>query len=178
MKINIGQYPVKRWYHRLLGLEPQRKEKIRIDSWDTYNVDTTLSLIITPLLKDYIKSHNGSPMVDDEDVPFVHRKIAAPALSEKDLESGSVDANYHKRWEWVLKEMLFAFESINRDWEEDFATGTIDLVLKKLPDSDHLYSDEGPNHTYIMDEEGRKACEKRIQNGFRLFGKYYNNLWS
>ena len=178
MKINIGEYPVKRWYHKLLGLEPQRKEKIRIDSWDTHNVDATLSLIIAPLLKEYINNHNGSPNVDDEDVPFAFRRIAAPALSEKDLENGNVDENYHKRWEWVLKEMLFAFESSNRDWEEDFASGTIDLVLKTLPNSDLLYSDEGPNHTYKVDEEGRKACEKRIKNGFRLFGKYYNNLWS
>jgi hypothetical protein len=36
---------------------------------------------------------------------------------------------------------------------------------------------DGPNHTKVYDWEGRKAYEARIQNGFRLFGKYYQNLW-
>jgi hypothetical protein len=35
----------------------------------------------------------------------------------------------------------------------------------------------GPNDTKVYDWEGRKAYEARIQNGFRLFGKYYQNLW-
>jgi hypothetical protein len=36
---------------------------------------------------------------------------------------------------------------------------------------------EGPNNTYKCDYEGIKVVETRIQNGFRLFGKYYQNLW-
>ena len=36
---------------------------------------------------------------------------------------------------------------------------------------------KGPNDTYVWDEEGMKEYEKRIQNGFRLFGRYYQNLW-
>ena len=36
---------------------------------------------------------------------------------------------------------------------------------------------EGPNHTRVYDWEGRKAYQERISNGFRLFGKYYENLW-
>jgi hypothetical protein len=35
----------------------------------------------------------------------------------------------------------------------------------------------GPNDTYKCDYEGMKQVEERIQNGFRLFGKYYQNLW-
>ena len=27
------------------------------------------------------------------------------------------------------------------------------------------------------DPEGRAAHQKRITNGFKLFGKYYENLW-
>ena len=36
---------------------------------------------------------------------------------------------------------------------------------------------EGPNHTLKMDYEGMKVYQERISNGFRLFGKYYENLW-
>jgi hypothetical protein len=41
-----------------------------------------------------------------------------------------------------------------------------------------LYSfEEGPNHTYKCDYEGMQVVQKRITNGFRLFGRYYENLW-
>jgi hypothetical protein len=35
----------------------------------------------------------------------------------------------------------------------------------------------GPKHTYQCDYDGIRAVEERMQNGFRLFGKYYRNLW-
>jgi hypothetical protein len=35
----------------------------------------------------------------------------------------------------------------------------------------------GPNHTYECDYEAMEVVHKRIQNGFRLFGKYYQGLW-
>ena len=36
---------------------------------------------------------------------------------------------------------------------------------------------KGPNDTSKYDLKGAKAYQKRITNGFRLFGKYYENLW-
>jgi len=41
----------------------------------------------------------------------------------------------------------------------------------------HYQMKDGPNNTYKCDYEGMKIVEKRIQNGFRLFGKYYQALW-
>jgi hypothetical protein len=35
----------------------------------------------------------------------------------------------------------------------------------------------GPNDTYKCDYEGMAVEQARITNGFRLFGKYYENLW-
>jgi hypothetical protein len=37
--------------------------------------------------------------------------------------------------------------------------------------------DDGPNHTYECDYEGMKVVQSRIDNGFKLFGKYYQSLW-
>jgi hypothetical protein len=37
--------------------------------------------------------------------------------------------------------------------------------------------DRGPKDTYKCDYDGMKMVEERIQNGFRLFGRYYQNLW-
>jgi hypothetical protein len=36
---------------------------------------------------------------------------------------------------------------------------------------------DGPNHTAKFDVEGYQAHSKRIDNGLRLFGKYYRGLW-
>jgi hypothetical protein len=35
----------------------------------------------------------------------------------------------------------------------------------------------GPNDTFKIDHEGRKVHRARIDNGMRLFGKYYGALW-
>jgi len=35
----------------------------------------------------------------------------------------------------------------------------------------------GPNDTFEIDWKGHKAYADRVQNGFRLFGKYFNSLW-
>jgi hypothetical protein len=72
--------------------------------------------------------------------------------------------------------MIFAFESKQNDWEEQFHSGEIDRVFKDLENG---YTEwlEGPNHTFKIDMKGRKAYQKRISNGFSLFGKYYDNLW-
>jgi hypothetical protein len=110
--------------------------------------------------------------VDDDDVPEELRSTSAPPVEDHD-----VDENHHKRWDWVMGEMIFAFESkLDDDWEKKFESGEADLQWKKLDDgmSQMIH---GPNHTRTYDEEGRKKYHDRIKNGFRLFGKYYEGLW-
>jgi len=74
--------------------------------------------------------------------------------------------------------MIFAFETKVDDgrWEDQFETGEYDLQWKKLEDGNSEMV-KGPNHTAVTDWDGRKAYQDRISNGFRLFGKYYENLW-
>jgi hypothetical protein len=36
---------------------------------------------------------------------------------------------------------------------------------------------KGPKDTYQCDYEGLEVVEARIQNGLRLFGKYFSSLW-
>jgi hypothetical protein len=79
-----------------------------------------------------------------------------------------------------MNEMIFAFESleggVNEDWEFEFTTGEYDYQSVKQEDGNYLMV-RGPNHTAETDWDARKEYGKRIQNGFRLFGKYYQNLW-
>lgn len=162
-------------YKLLLWIDKKKKRKIdiRIDRYDTWSMDHTLALIVLPMLKQLKETKHGSPWVDDEDVPEHLRSTAAPP-KENEYDT---DDNHHLRWEWVLDEMIFAFGSkLDDSWEEQFESGNIDLEWIKLENGMSKMVD-GPNHTRTYDREGRKAYEDRIQNGFRLFGKYYQNLW-
>jgi len=86
----------------------KRTVKIQIDPWDSWNADETLAMIILPVLKQLRVSAHGSGLVDDEDVPdSLKRSSAPPTENEWD-----VDENWHKRWEWVLGEMICAFEIV------------------------------------------------------------------
>ena len=37
--------------------------------------------------------------------------------------------------------------------------------------------EDGPNHTWKCDYDGMNKVNERINNGLRLFGKYYRGLW-
>lgn len=133
----------------------KRKTKIRIDKYDTWNMDHTLALIVLPMLKQLRDTKHGSPLVDDEDVPEHYRSTAA----ESKENEWDTDSNHFKRWDWVLEEMIYSFEKeLDEDWEME------------------IYKRGGESWT---DEKfaQRKVINDRIQNGFRLFGKYYRGLW-
>ena len=150
---------------------------VKIDYWDTWSMDHTLSPIILPMLKQLKETQHGAGFVDDDDVPEELKSTSAPP---KENEWGT-DANHFRRWDWILDEMIFAHESkCNDRWQDQFYTGVADYVHEEVEDEKYgkLYQmKEGPNHTQKVDWDGMKKMEERIQNGFRLFGKYYQNLW-
>lgn len=168
----------------------KRKVKIKIDRYDTWNMDRTLALIILPMLKQLKETKHGSPFVDDEDVPEHLRSTSARPLTDEEKSCGHTDDNFHLRWDWVMDEMIWSFEQHQPDcdWESKFHTGTSDYRMKK--DESRTYPNpetgeeesvyemvEGPKHTRVFDRDGYEQYAKRISNGFRLFGKYYQGLW-
>ena len=54
-----------------------------------------------------------TPCVDPEDVPHI---------GKGPLDDYGSDEFVHDRWDWVLDEMIWAFETINTDWEAQFYT--------------------------------------------------------
>jgi hypothetical protein len=156
---------------------------VKIDYWDTWSMDHTLSPIILPMLRQLKEKKHGAPFVDDEDVPEELRSTSAPPKENE----WDTDANHHARWDWVMGEMIFAFEcKVDDSWQDAFRSGVIDMTTvpvdetgNEVPKGEHKYYQmkDGPGHTYQCDYEGMRVVEARIQNGFRLFGKYFSALW-
>ena len=168
----------KAWMKFLDFVHPQINY-VKIDRYDTWSMDHTLADIVLPMLKQLKDSKDGAPYVDDLDVPEELRSTSAPAKENE----WDTDDNHFKRWDWVLAEMIFAFEcKVDDSWQEVFSSGEFDQKTVACEwDANgkaKMYKwEDGPNHTYTCDYEGMKVVEERIQNGFRLFGRYYQNLW-
>lgn len=161
MKVKIGPYPKHRWYHNWLykkfGYTPDQKISVHIDPWDTWSMDHTLADIVLPMLIQLRDTAHGSPMVDDEDVPHLAKRglssneSAQLDLFASDEHDHEVWEQCHTRWQWVLNEMIYAFDcKANKD----------DVYMR-----------------FRGDLDAARKEQDRIANGFRLFGKYYEGLW-
>lgn len=164
----------------------KRKIKIKIDKYDSWSADHTLALIILPVLKQVRDSKHGAPFVDNEDVPE-HLRATDEEVKACN-EGGDTDDKFFDRWKYVMDEMIFSFENIVDDeWESQFHTGNHDIIWEPVDkDGNPVEREEaelfemkkGPNDTHEFDVEGWKAYNARIDNGLRLFGKYYRGLWT
>jgi hypothetical protein len=166
------------WFNDLCSWvdgKKKRKVDIRVDDYDVWNADSTLALIILPVLKKVKEKKHGAPYVDDDDVPDELKSTSAPA-KENDWD---VDKNHFRRWDWVLDEMIWAFEQLHpeNDWEAQFHTGKIDFEVVPLEDG-YTSLKKSDRDTHVFDDEGFKVHRDRIQNGLRLFAKYFQCLWT
>lgn len=148
----IGDYLAKhnfinvvfKWFNNF-----ERRFQIRIDPYDTFNLDDTMARIILPLLQQLKTTKQGSPYVDQFDVPSYLRDT--PAEQQAYRNSGITNNKFFKRWDWVLEEIIFAFTCKVYGWSDS------DLFMD---------SDEVAN-----------IVQDRIDNGLYLFAKYYESLW-
>ena len=170
--------PFSKAYQAVMDFIHPKIDYVKIDRYDTWSMDHTLADIILPMLKQLDAEKHGAPHVDDEDVPMELQSWVSPAKDEYDT-----DGHHFARWDYVLNEMIFAFEcKVDDTWQEKFSSGEHDM--KTVPcewdenGKPKMYQYvEGPNHTYKCDYEGIAEVQKRITNGYRLFGKYYEALW-
>ena len=170
------------WLYKFLlwvDSKKNRKISIKLDRYDTWSTDHTLALIIVPMLKQLRETKHGSPFIDAEDVPeHLHPDPNRINLGTNgELKKWDPDYKIHDRWDWVLGEMLHAFEcTLDDNWEDRFNSGEHDILWEKqengLSEMKH-----GPNDTFIVDQDALKAAWARRDNGRRLFAKYYHNLW-
>ena len=143
MKVEIGNYP---------DAGEDQKIEVHIDKWDTWSMDHTLAHIVLPMLKQLKATKHGSPSVEFKDVPEELWPPDAESFNKLYAQNGETDDNFFKRWDWVLDEMIYAFD------------------CKANKDEVYMRFD-------IKDRDAIQKEQDRISNGFRLFGKYYESLW-
>jgi hypothetical protein len=171
---------------------------IKIHKYDTWSMDSTLAPIILPMLKQLNECKHGAPCTEDSDVPEHLRSTAAPSKENE----WDTDALHFERWDWIMGEMIWAFEQLNDDdmGNDQFRKGESDIMFqaidandnpigephrigeksKELDDNDSVLAYrmvDGPRHTMVTDYEGMARHHARINNGLRLFGAYYRSLW-
>ena len=145
-------YPISSGLMAFLNVIRPEIRYVKIDRWDTWNMDATLSTITLPMLKQLKATKHGAPFTYDEDVPVEFRSTSAPPK----VDDWDTDENWFKRWDWILDQIIWSFEQLNIDWEEQ-------------------YHDKNKNPSF--DKEGYEKHSAQIDNGLRPFVKYYRALW-
>ena len=158
--------PICQGIQKVLDFIHPKINYVKIDRWDTWSMDYTLSFIVVPMLKQLKETKHGAPFVDDEDVPEELKSTSAPPKENE----WDTDENHFKRWDWALNEMIWAFEqNLDTNSEDKF----FDHEEWDPTEKDFNTS----LHKIKIDQVGLKAHQDRKANGFRLFGKYYQGLW-
>ena len=173
--------PICEALRKVLDVVHPKIDYVKIDYWDTWSMDNTLAPIILPMLRQLRDTKHGSPFVDLEDVPEHLRTTGTQEYDEQFVfdfykEDKSYDDDYpniHARWEWVLNEMIWAFEQKSDDDAESQFFDHSECGDEKL-----FWNKDGKYESKLkVDWDGFKAWQVRKENGFRLFGKYYEGLW-
>lgn len=163
MKVELGRY-------KKVG---KRKLVVRIDPWDVWSADYTLSLIILPLLILYRREMHGIPMqmfskeyhalLDSKKYwkeKELNRKTGRIGPLERRLRKLSDEA--FTRWKETIDEMIWAFKQV---------VGSEPSFWKVKPN--HKKGIKG-----VMDMDAWKAYHDRISAGIRLFGENFQSLWN
>jgi hypothetical protein len=169
--------PVMGAWQKFLDFVHPQINYVKIDRWDTWSMDSTLSPIILPMLKQLKKDKHGSPNVDDEDVPAklrsVKRKIVSSSKMYNDQDihkiDDGIDKNFHRRWDYVMDEMIWTFTQLC-DWDNDAKFYDHSEANKEKDFSNSI-------RKIKVDRVGLQKHNERITNGLRLFGKYFRALW-
>lgn len=150
--------PVFRWYGR--------REYVKIDNYDIWNLDHTLAQIALPALRLLREDQTGTPGVRAEDIPT---HLIVKAYNESQAEH--YDEKYppylysESAWDWVLGEIIYALDQHTMDFPES-RQGRLFLSYER--------GDMSQSNWMIL----TKSDGERIQNGFVLFGKYFQNMWT
>lgn len=177
MKVNIGKF----------YKNGNRNINVKIDRFDTWNLDATLAYIILPALVQLRAEKHG--------VPSEFANIAGGGDHEMQLSFDFYRDTYDesfdiacKQWDETLDKMIWSFQQIAiEDYDNQYHHGEAKISWletdQQYPnpttgkmESTYQMVDENPDEHWY-DHVGHLLHEERIQEGLDLFSKYYRNLW-
>lgn len=162
-------------------VEKKRKRSIRIqiDKYDTWSADNTLSHIAVPLLEQLRDKKQGSPIIEDEDLPEYLQSVVR---ADVDFTSGDQDDLIEARWNWIMNEIIWALTEHRDDtWEEMYYDRNVADPGKTLAalTGEEIFAIIPPARDAAnVDFDGRLLHDERIQRGMELFGKYFRSMWT
>lgn len=191
MEVKIGPYPAE-------GQDPSTREiQVKIDSWDTWNLDYTLAQIILPALVEFKKLIIGYP--SDFSIPGsedYEQQSCFDFYREGAQEFNSAPSEH---WKMIIDKMIWSFEHIagkhsgendSQDWQELYTEQnpvikkgkTIEDIFEAIDTKDknkgYIFSKDYYEVEKITNWEGINRHEEKIREGLMLFAKYYQHLWT
>ena len=168
--------PICQVIQKVLNFVHPRFNYVKLDQWDTWSMDHTLAYIIHPMLLQLKETKHGAPYTDDKDVPKELKSTSAPPKENE----WDTDEFHFQRWDYILDEMIWAFEQELKDDDENqfFDHSAYDKPDGSKSNHKEWFDDMTKAQSKLkVNWKGLKEHQKRKANGFRLFGRYYQNLW-
>lgn len=163
-----------------------RKIDVQIEKFDTWNLDSTLAVIILPALIQLKATKHGIPS-EFAEVGGAEYDSQTSFDFYKETHNEAFDQGI-KRWEEILDKMIWSFQQIAlEEYDNLYHHGTpkYDFVETDGPfpnpvtgkmEKTYRMVDTNPGEHWY-DHVGHMLHEERIQEGLELFGKYYRHLW-
>ena len=168
--------PICQGIQKVLDFVHPRFNYVKLDQWDTWSMDHTLAYIIHPMLLQLKETKHGAPYTDDKDVPKELKSTSAPPKENE----WDTDEFHFQRWDYILDEMIWAFEQELKDDDENqfFDHSAYDKPDGSKSNHKEWFDDMSKAQSKLkVNWKGLKEHQKRKANGFRLFGRYYSHLW-
>lgn len=127
----------------------KRKISVRIDGYDTWSLDHTLAYIILPCLKQIRKRKRGAPGRCFDYSHHETMKWHSPEFNRAEAKSSKAG---FKKWADLLDAMIWSFDQVVRDGADE-------------PD-------------ITKNKKAYMAYQTRVSEGLKVFGDYYQALWT
>jgi hypothetical protein len=175
----LSETPVT-WVCQKIEDKRKRKISIKIDKWDTWSMDHTLSLIVLPMLKQLKERKHGAPADMEGFGRCSYNNGTQTHFGFYKQGDEDADAAGFTQWDGILEKMIWSFTEIVKDEDPDF--WIVKPVWHDKWDDNWVEEENGMSRLKIksagkVDTDAMREYHKKVQEGLSLFGKYYRNLW-
>ena len=127
----------------------RRKQRVKIHGYDVWNLDHTLALIIVPALKRIQSAKHGIP-------------------------GCMIDHSYHEKFTYGTKEFIAAEKKAEADGQRKWH----EYISAMIWSFSEVLNEDKNEPDISKNREAWNAYQSRKENGFKLFGEYYQCLWT